>query len=230
MRVRNKLHHCLVAILLGVFSSAAASTAHAQEMKAQPGQFDYYVLNLSWAPEFCYNTRNLPENRSSPSSSECSVPHGFVLHGLWPQNFNGTWPAYCSDRPGPAHPEADLDIMPDLNLLKHEWAKHGTCTALAPETFFDTAREAMNMVQIPGRFEDVSQEFSETPASIVRLFQAANPDFPPGSFALSCGRNHLTAIEACFSKDMKPIACQNLHDCGATTVKVTAEDEGAVVQ
>jgi len=37
----------------------------------------------------------------------------------------------------------------------------------------------------------------------------------------SCGRNHLTAIEACFSKDLKPIACKGLRTCRANSVKIT---------
>ena len=38
---------------------------------AQP--FDYYLLNLSWSPEFCY---------SHPSAAECAAHPTFVLHGL----------------------------------------------------------------------------------------------------------------------------------------------------
>lgn len=36
--------------------------ARAQQVQAAPGQFDYYLLNLSWAPEFCHNVQVLPES------------------------------------------------------------------------------------------------------------------------------------------------------------------------
>lgn len=37
------------------------------------GAFDYYLLTLSWSPEFCL---------THPSAAECSAHPGFILHGL----------------------------------------------------------------------------------------------------------------------------------------------------
>lgn len=81
--------------------------------------------------------------------------------------------------------------------------------------------QAFHSLKIPPQFEHIDQEISMTPNAILDLFAQANPDFPQGSILLSCGRNHLTAIEACFSKDLKPIACQGLHACHANSVKIT---------
>ena len=41
--------------------------------------FDYYVLALSWAPDYCSANPNDPQ--------ECSPgrKYAFVLHGFWPQ-------------------------------------------------------------------------------------------------------------------------------------------------
>ena len=53
---------------------------HTAAFAAQPSatkNFDYYLLNLSWSPEFCH---------SHPNATECAQRAGFVLHGLWPQN------------------------------------------------------------------------------------------------------------------------------------------------
>src|SRR5580692_6196384 len=66
--------------------------------------FDYYLLNLSWSPEFCY---------THPSATECASHPAFVLHGLWPQNTDGTYPQNCSSTPGPADPSQYADIYPD---------------------------------------------------------------------------------------------------------------------
>ena len=113
---------------LALFCSLAllAPLAHAQN-KGEPGKFDFYVLNLSWSPEFC---------SIHGASPQCASHPGFVVHGLWPQNDDGSYPVFCSQRPGPGHPDPNLDITPDLSLLHHEWTKHGTCTNLSPEAFF----------------------------------------------------------------------------------------------
>ncbi len=223
---------CLYAML--VFALLVVLTplcGIAQEIKSPPGQFDYYVLNLSWAPEFCYTLRTLsPAEQAEKGSEECAAPHGFVLHGLWPQNFDGTYPASCAERPGPLHPERNLDMTPSLPLLKHEWAKHGTCTTLSPETYFATARQDYSAVEFPEAFKRLDHEVMLRPDEILGMFYRANPSFPEGSFVLSCGRNYLTAIEACFSKEGKPIACQNLRGCRANAVKVTPEASGGVVE
>ncbi len=205
---------------------------HAQEVKSAPGVYDYYLLNMSWSPAFCDTLKTLtPAEQSARSqSTECTSPHSFVLHGLWPQNFDGTYPGTCSDRPGPTHPERYLDLTPDLSLIKHEWAKHGTCTTLSPDAFFSTARQAYTSVIVPDTLKRVDQQVMLQPDAILAMFYKANPSFPQSSFALSCGRNELTAVEACFSRDMQPIACQNIRTCRANVVKVQPEASLGIVQ
>ena len=219
-----------VAALLLLF--CCGSSAKAQQVQAARGQFDFYLLNLSWAPEFCHNVQVLPQSeravrrhrRVQDVSTECTTPHGFVLHGLWPQNFNGTFPANCSTRPGLADYTPFLDITPSLTLLQHEWSKHGTCTTLAPADFFATARKAFNEVKVPPQITSATQQLTLKPDDILGEFYAANPGFPRGSLVLSCGRNFLTAIEVCISKStLRPIACQGLTTCRANVVKVEPE-------
>jgi ribonuclease T2 len=188
-----------------------ASPARAQH-KGEPGKFDFYLMNLSWSPEFC---------SIQGTSPECAAHTGFILHGLWTQNNDGTYPVFCSEESAPANLAQNLDITPDLSLLRHEWAKHGTCSSVGPQRFFALEHKAFHSLKIPAQFEHIDQEVSMTPNAIRDLFAQANPDFPRGSILLSCGRNHLTAIEACFSKDLKPIACQGLRTCHANSVKIT---------
>ncbi|MGD0647678.1 MAG: ribonuclease T2 [Acidobacteriaceae bacterium] len=180
--------------------------------KGTPGSFDFYLMNLSWSPEFC---------SIQGTSPECAARPGFILHGLWTQNNDGTYPVFCSEEPAPANLARNLDITPDLALLQHEWAKHGTCSGVGPQRFFAMEHQAFHALKIPSQFEHIDHEISLTPDAILELFAQANPDFPQGSILLSCGRNHLTAIEACFSKDLKPIACQGLRSCRANAVKIT---------
>jgi ribonuclease T2 len=225
--------HILSAVAMTLSIFAGAKHCHAQEIKSPPGRFDYYVLNLSWAPAFCDNLRTLtPAERSGTSREElqCETPHAFVLHGLWTQNYDGTYPGYCADRSGPAHPERNLDMTPNMALLRHEWAKHGTCTTLSPEAFFATARQAYTTVTVPQQLSQLEHDSDMRPSEILALFYRANPSFPQGSFALSCSNKQLTAVEACFNRDVKPVACVNLRSCTADTVKVVSEAPGGIVQ
>jgi ribonuclease T2 len=202
------------AALLSVLCVSAlfSCTAHAQH-KGEPGKFDFYLLNLSWAPEFCSIQGTSPECTGA-------VHYGFIVHGLWPQNNDGTWPVYCADRPGPADPRVNLDITPDLSLLQHEWSKHGTCTMLSPASFFANEHRAFHQVHIPPLFQSLHSPEQMQPSAILDLFATANPAFPRESIEVSCGRNHLTAVEVCLSKQLQPIACQGIHSCRASQITV----------
>jgi ribonuclease T2 len=206
MPLRNTL------LALAALLSVCLVPAVEAQQKAQPGAFDFYLMNLSWSPEFC---------AIHDTSPECKAHPGFILHGLWPQNTDGTYPVFCSDEPGPADPQQNLDITPDLSLLKHEWAKHGTCSGLGPQRFFALEHQAFHALRVPEQISGVTQEIQMRPDQILGLFYAANPGFPQGSILLSCGHNELTAIEACFSKDLHPIACQNVRSCRANSVRIT---------
>ncbi len=218
---------CLAAALL--LTAATACSARAQEVHSAPGQFDFYLMNLSWAPEFCHNVEALPltertANKRADAADECSTPTGFVLHGLWPQNFNGTYPANCSNRPGPESYAPYLGDTPSLTLLQHEWSKHGTCTTLNADAFFATADDRYHDLKIPASLQNVTHPLTLAPNTLLGQFQAANPAYPQGSIVLSCGNNYLTAVQACYSKDtLKPIACQSVKPCGATSIKVAPE-------
>ena len=223
----------LFAVALSLFLPGQFARAAAQEIKAVPGQFDYYVLNMAWAPAFCDAMKTLtPAERAAATGDEltCETPRAFVLHGLWTQNNDGTYPGYCAARPGPLHPERNLDMTPNMALLRHEWAKHGTCTTLSPETFFATARQAYTSITVPPQFQRRDHDTAMQPSEILGLFYRANPAFPQGSFVLSCSNNQLTAVEACFNKDVQPMACVNLKSCAADSIKVTSESPGGIVQ
>ena len=187
-------------------AAAAIPTGNA----TQP--FDYYLLNLSWSPEFCHSHQTAPECASHPA---------FVLHGLWPQNNDGTYPQNCSNAPGPADPSQYADIYPDPGLLRHEWSTHGTCSGMSPDDFFTAARAAFHSVAIPSTLSQLDHQISMPPGQILDLFTAANPSMPSSSLALSCGNNYLTAIEVCLNKSGRPTACGPVRSCRANTVRIS---------
>ena len=141
---------------------------------------------------------------------------GFVVHGLWPQDDSGDYPEDCSDAPGPANPGADTDIYPTVGLVEHEWTTHGTCSGLSADGYFQAVHKAFAEVKLPNVAAG-----SVTPAALLGQLQGANPGFPAGSFAVSCGNNRLTAVEVCLDKNLKAEACQGVRGCRAQVVQVT---------
>jgi ribonuclease T2 len=173
--------------------------------------YDFYVLNLSWSPEFC---------QTNPGAVECSQHLGFVVHGLWPQSLDGTYPKNCGTRPGPVTDADWQGLFPTAALAQHEWTTHGVCTPYNADTYFGLVREARGKVRIPAAFTGPTQPASDTPADIIAQFAKINTGVPPGGLALSCGNNNLTAIEICFDKNINPTACQGLRSCRANSVRI----------
>jgi ribonuclease T2 len=204
------LRFCALTVALAAWCGCASA-----QNKGEPGKFDFYLMNLAWSPEFC-NIQGV----SPQCAATLAGRRGFTMHGLWAQNNDGSYPVFCSEEAGPATPADNLDVTPDLALLDHEWAKHGTCSAVGPQRFFTLERQALHALKIPRVLKQVDQEISMAPTAILTLFQSANPAFPPGSILLSCANDHLTAVEACFSKNLKPLVCQSLKSCAAASVKI----------
>jgi ribonuclease T2 len=194
---------------------AWVSAAAGAQKPAEPGHFDYYLLNLSWSPDFCAHLA---------SSPQCAAHPGFVLHGLWPQNRDGSWPANCvTQEPGPSQPSAWLDITPDLSLISHEWTKHGSCTTLNGDTYFTLARQAYHSVAIPPSFVGMDRETTMAPEEIVSQFVRANSSLSAEDLNVVCDNDHLTAVEVCLGKDLQPASCSALHACQAKSVTITPQ-------
>lgn len=201
---------CVVVVAVGALGASRRHRSQ-QASHGQPGVFDYYLLTLSWSPEFCHSHTDKPECQSGH--------HGFVIHGLWPQFVNG-YPENCSTAPGLAHPEEMADIMPDAGLVAHEWNTHGTCSGLDAESYFKLLRRGFESIRVPERFASAHDNFSISPDEIKRDFAQANPNISAEEMTVSCGNNYLTAVSVCMTKDLKPIACQNLRDCRANVIRV----------
>lgn len=191
--------------------SPRSDIAVAESSAGAPQNFDYFLLNLSWSPEFCH---------SHPNNVQCDLHSTFVLHGLWPQRTNGGYPQNCSTLPGPRNPAQYKDIYPDQGLLQHEWKMHGTCSGLEPDAYFTTARKAVKSVAIPAKLAQLNRQIMLQPDEILGLFTAANPQIPPAAMALSCGSNYLTAVEVCMDKKLKPMACGPIRTCRANVVRI----------
>jgi ribonuclease T2 len=190
------------------------TSGHRAQRGVAPGTFDFYLLTLSWSPEYCATHAQAPE---------CAAHAAFVLHGLWPENADGSYPENCSNAAGPADPGQYSDIYPDQGLLEHEWATHGTCSGLGPDAYFQLERTAQHEVAIPTVLAAVPQPLQLTPQQIITDFAQANGGFAAGDFRVSCGNNLLTAVQACLTKELKATSCSGVKSCKANVVKVTPQ-------
>ena len=108
-----------------------------------------YTLALSWSPEFCRTRKDQPRHKTQCSGDDGSF--GFILHGLWPDARDSAYPQWCRTArklPAPVV-KRNFCMMPTTKLMAHEWAKHGTCMAKRPETYFRVSRIMFNAVQYP---------------------------------------------------------------------------------
>ena len=201
-----------------------AGTGLAKHKKSQSSStpsgsdFDYYLLTLSWAPEFCAT------NTAARNSAECaSNKHmGLVVHGLWPQYNNGKWPQDCATTPPVASSTVDhmMPIMPGSSLIQHEWAKHGTCSGLSADDYFADIEKLYTGLTIPDDFKRPGDAEQTSPGDIEAAFASAN-NAPKEAFRVSCPKNEFSAVEICLSKDLQYQACPTtVKECKAGKIEV----------
>ncbi len=186
-----------------------------------PGNFDFYLLTLSWSPGFC------DTGGQSKAPDQCSVGAGlgFVVHGLWPQNTQG-YPQDCDTNSRSVSRTAlalTHGVYPDEGLARYEWRKHGTCTGLSPEAYFASAKRARDSIAIPDAFKAARNEQTFAPIEIARAFIAANPGLRLEAMAVGCSRGELEDVRLCLSKDLRSfVACPEVarRTCRSPSVSV----------
>lgn len=135
---------------------------------AQAATFDYMLLAASWQSGFCVSHGDKPECKNLGGTYAAS---NFVVHGLWPNAYDGDHPFYC----GVASSQIELDkakawcsmnnygvssgalanlsyYMPGVQscLDKHEWYKHGTCANSSPDAYWNTTSGMVSRLNSTG--------------------------------------------------------------------------------
>jgi len=190
-------------LALGLLSNPAAARHH-RDAAGRAGDFDYYLLSLSWSPAYCLD---------APGAEECGASrrYGFIVHGLWPQGEHGS-PEYCGGRRRVPADVVDgiTDLMPARGLVFHEWSAHGSCSGLAPAEFFATVRRAYAAVTIPSEWLHPTGEVERPTEAIARSFLAANRGLPADALIVTCTRQdqpRLREVRLCLDRDLKPRRC-----------------------
>jgi len=212
----------LLAVILGASTATGALAQDSRPDNRQdsrqdsrqnaPGEFDFYVLSLSWSPSFCAEAAERGNNSRSQEIQCGGRPFSFVVHGLWPQYERG-FPDYCQ-RPSPRLNRnivsSMLDLMPAPGLIFNEWDKHGTCSGLGARAYFETIRKARAAVKIPEDFLQLSEPKTIAPDDIEEAFIKVNPGLSHSAIAVTCDKTRLSEVRICMSKDLQFRACEEI--------------------
>lgn len=196
----------MIRFLLAVAMMVAASgNLAASEIRgAAPGDFDLYLLSLTWTPGFCATGGAAKQ----PGQCDAGARAGFLVHGLWPQGQND-YPSDCN--PGAFVQRRDLalirGVMPSEGLARYEWRKHGSCSGLSPARYFGAIATLYRKIVVPEAYQGQGQDLRAAPVEIERAFAAANPGLRPDMMTVACGRGDrgsvLTEVRICMSKDLR---------------------------
>ncbi|MGH6845998.1 MAG: ribonuclease T2 family protein [Methylocella sp.] len=185
-----------------------------------PGDFDFYVLSLSWSSGFC----ETPAGARALGQCNAGANLGFVVHGLWPQYEHG-YPSDCGPAarfPSRLALQGAQGLYPSDGLARHEWQKHGTCSGKSPTDYFADVRRARESIVIPAPFVAAKEQQTWTPIDITRAFIAANARLRPGMLGVACAYGVLQEVRICFSKDLRDFhACQEVSRQGCRTREVS---------
>jgi ribonuclease T2 len=174
--------------------------ANSEAMKA----FDYFVLSLSWSPDYCATS-------GGDDEAQCSIGKklNFVLHGLWPQNQKG-YPSNCSgEKLTSSVKEKFPNLYPSASLMDHEWEKHGTCTGLSAEAYLTLSQQLKKSVVLPDAYRSPTTPFKTNSDQLKQDFAAVNPDLGTASLAVYCSGSgrYLKELYVCFNREGSPMAC-----------------------
>ncbi len=200
-------------VIAGAIAAALIAGAAGAEGE-RAGDFDYYVMALSWSPNWCAlegDARDAPE-------CDRGEARAFTLHGLWPQYEDGGWPSYC--RTGERDPTrgesaAMADVTGSPGLVWYQWKKHGRCAGLSAKTYYNTLRRAFASIRIPAVFPQIDRRL-KVPAEVVEgAFLEANPGLTRDQITVTCDQGMIQEVRICLTKDLAPRRCgpDAIRDC-----------------
>ena len=201
-------------LFTGVFAAVLALLPVLAAAEGEPaGKFDYYVLALSWSPNWC----ELEGDARGAEQCEARHDYGWTVHGLWPQ-FHRGWPSYCRTPEAPpsrAMSRSMADIMGSPGLAWHQWKKHGTCTGLSAASYYALTREAYGRVTRPSIFRRLEQAVTLPASLIEEAFLKENAALTQDSLTITCRDGRIQEARICLSKELQPVPCGRdvIRDC-----------------
>lgn len=197
-------------LFIGVFAAAGTANAAKANATADLG-FDYLMLARQWPPSFCETT-----------TCSQNTYNLFTIHGLWPNNNDGSSPANC-----PSNVEFDVDLLPaelrgrmscvwrsfkgsNAGFWGYEWDKHGTCALpLFPSApaYFQAGvaldeQYDLNEALVQGGVNPLLAQ-SVTAAQLQGILERQWKVTPQ----ITCSGGMVQEVRTCFSLALKAIDC-----------------------
>lgn len=183
------------------------------------GDFDYYVMSLSWSANWC------ALEGDAQGSPQCDPEAGFgwILHGLWPQYDRG-YPTFCDTNerpPSRSDTAAMADIMGTAGLAWYQWRKHGVCAGLSSDDYYAISRAAYARITRPAVFRALNREVS-LPASLVEeAFLRDNPALQADQITITCKAGYIQEARICLTRDLE------FRNCGQDVIRDCTMDDAA---
>ncbi|WP_338425398.1 ribonuclease T2 family protein [Sphingopyxis kveilinensis] len=171
-----------------------------------------HLLAMSWSPQHCAGVRDSKGARDGFQCSGENGRFGWVLHGLWPETDNAGYPQWC--RPAKIVPQPvlrkHLCMTPSVQLIQHEWAKHGTCMSPNPAAYFRAAELLFRAVRFPEM--KILAARRQTAGGIRSAFAAVNRGITPAMIAVTSDRaGWLKEVRLCLGPRMRPAPCKSFQ-------------------
>lgn len=195
--------HRLTAAFVALLPIFTAGAAPAQD---RAGEFDSYLLALSWIPAYCATDG---DERDDPRCED-GRRVGWAVHGLWPQHDDGSWPEYChTNQRAPSRQEtaAQAGLFGTSGSAWHQWNKHGRCTGLSAANYYRLVQAALDRIALPEVFEGIDRELRVNPDVVEAAFIEANPALDRDMMVTSCPGGDLVELRLCLTRDLEPEEC-----------------------
>ncbi|WP_156678700.1 ribonuclease T2 family protein [Sphingomonas profundi] len=185
-----------------------------------------YTLAISWSPGYCPGKAG-----SAEDAFQCGGANGrfgFTLHGLWPDAAGESWPQYC--RATPLVPERVVREMlcttPSVQLIQHEWAKHGTCMSPTPRAYFAQSSRLYRALRFPDMHALAARD-DVTAGDIAAAFAASNRGIREDMVRVTTGRDgRLAELWLCLDTRLRYTGCPAVAGGVARTTRVRITDPG----
>ena len=182
---------------------ACGLSAHAAGFSWPESRADYWVLSMTWSPEYC-------RDHQASREPQCTEEHYFAAEALHPQ-YRGDPPGDCD-----ADPQLPKDLLsralhvvPNGEVFVRTWRREGRCAGLNVQDYILDLEYAKNKLVIPALLSRPAATVSTSSAELKKEFIAVNPGLDERGLVLNCSRQSLKGISVCFSRSFE------FRECGA---------------
>ena len=180
--------------------------------------FDFFLLSITYPTSYCLNRLHCTEEQIK------YLNKNFNIHGLWANNYDGSYPSYCSKVPfNQQYIDKNSNEFKkywstfnnnlEYSFYEHEWTKHGTCSNSSKiydnESYFSNTINLMKEYHILDCLKISSIVPSNINTYTTKEIKDALYKCYPYSCNINCdisgNKNYLSEIHFYYSKDLEHI-------------------------